>query len=122
MYTISDIIADVERGCLANNMIEDRFSYRIIFFVNESGKGTKHYIDSKYGDLRKSFESIIREHLSVTNNVVIAETTALKNGECIRLQSRSYSFSLDEYFHQIYGKCKSDSENRNITYGRYAML
>lgn len=122
MYTISDVLQDINRGCLANNMIEDRFSYRIIFFVNESGKGTKHYIDSKYGDLRKSLESIIREHLSVTNNVVIAETTALKGGKCVSLLSRSYVFSLEEYFHQINGRCKSDSENRNITYGRYAML
>ena len=122
MFTISDILQDINRSCLANNMIEDRFSYRIIFFVNESGKGTKHYIDSKYGDLRKSLESIIRENLSVTNNVVIAETTALKGGKCVSLLSRSYVFSLEEYFHQINGRCKSDSENRSITYGRYAML
>lgn len=119
MYTISDIIMDIDRGCLANNMIEDRFSYRIIFFVNESGKGTKHYIDSKYDDLRKSLESIIRGYLSITNSIVIAETTALKNGKCVSLLSRSYVFSLEEYFHQIYGRCKSDSENRNIIYGRY---
>lgn len=119
MYTISDIITDIDRGCLANNMIEDRFSYRIIFFVNESGKGTKHYIDSKYDDLRKSLESIIRGYLSITNSIVIAETTALKNGKCVSLLSRSYVFSLEEYFHQIYGRCKSDSENRNIIYGRY---
>lgn len=120
MYTISNIIADIDRGCIANNMIEDRFSYRIVFFVNENGKGTKHYIDSKYNDLRGALESIIREHLSVTNNIVIAETTALKGGKCISLLSRSYAFSLEEYFRQIYGRCKSDSENRNITYGRYA--
>ena len=120
MYTISDIITDIDRGCLSNNMVEDRFSYRIIFFVNENRRGTKRYIDSKYDDLRKSLESIIREHLSITNNIVIAETTALKNGKCVSLLSRSYVFSLEEYFHQIYGRCKSDSENRNITYGRYA--
>lgn len=120
MYTISDILQDIDRGCLANNMTEERFSYRIIFFVNENGKGTKHYIDSGYGDLRKSLESIIRGYLSVTNNIVIAETTALKNGKCVSLLSRSYVFSLEEYFHQIYGTCKSDSGNRNITYSRYA--
>ncbi|MDE7323787.1 MAG: hypothetical protein K2N73_13935 [Lachnospiraceae bacterium] len=120
MYTISNIIADIDRGCLANNMIENRFSYRIIFFVNENGKGTKHYIDTSYDDLRKTLENIIREYLSVTNNIVLAETTALKNGKCVSLLSRSYAFSLEEYFHQIYGRCKSDSENRNITYGRYA--
>ncbi|MDE6619174.1 MAG: hypothetical protein K2K74_01540 [Lachnospiraceae bacterium] len=88
--------------------------------MNENRRGTKRYIDSKYDDLRKSLESIIREHLSITNNIVIAETTALKNGKCVSLLSRSYVFSLEEYFHQIYGRCKSDSENRNITYGRYA--
>ena len=120
MYTISNIIADIDRGCLANNMIENRFSYRIIFFVNENGKGTKHYIDTSYDDLRKTLENIIREYLSVTNNIVLAETTALKNGKCVSLLSRSYAFSLEEYFHQIYGRCKSDNENRNITYGRYA--
>lgn len=120
MYTISNIIADINRGCLSNNMVEDRFSYRIVFFVNENGKGIKHYIDTSYDGLRKSLESIIREYLSVTNNIVVAETTALKNGKCVSLLSRSYAFSLEEYFHQIYGRCKSDNENRNITYGRFA--
>jgi hypothetical protein len=120
MYTISNIIADIDRGCLSNNMVEDRFSYRIVFFVNENGKGIKHYIDTSYDGLRKSLESIIREYLSVTNNIVVAETTALKNGKCVSLLSRSYAFSLEEYFHQIYGRCKSDNENRNITYGRFA--
>lgn len=122
MYTISDVLQDINRGCLANNMIEDRFSYRIVFFVNENGEGKKHYIDTSYDGLRKSLESIIRENLSVTNNVVIAETTALKGEKCVSLLSRSYVFSLEEYFHQINGRYKSDSENRNITYGRYAML
>ena len=120
MYTISNIIADINRGCLSNNMVEDRFSYRIVFFVNENGKGIKHYIDTSYDGLRKSLESIIREYLSVTNNIVVAETTALKNGKCVSLLSRSYAFSLEEYFHQIYGRCKSGNENRNITYGRFA--
>lgn len=122
MYTISDILQDIDRGCLSNNMVEDRFSYRIIFFVNESGKGTKHYIDSKYVDLRKSLESIIREYLSVTNNIVIAETTALKNGRSVCLQSRSYSFSLDEYFRRLNGEDRVNSRNESVMYGRYAVL
>ena len=83
MYTVSDILADIDRGCMANNMIEDMFSYRIIYFVNEGNKGTKHYIDSQYADLRKSLESIVRNNLSLTNNLVIAETTVLKNGKCV---------------------------------------
>ena len=98
MYTISNIISDIDRGCIANNMTEDRFSYRIVFFVNENGKGTKYYIDSKYGDLRKSLESIIRENLSVTNSIVLAAATTRKNGETVSLLSRSYAFSLEEYF------------------------
>ena len=120
MHTVSDIIADIDRGCLSHNMIEDKFSYRIIFFVNEKSNGTKHYIDTKYGDLRKSLENIIKGYLTVTNSVVIAQITALKGGRCVSMLSRSYEFSLDEYFYQIYGRCKSENENRNITYSRYA--
>ena len=121
MFTISDILQDIDRGCLSNNMVEDRFSYRIVFFVNESGKGTKHYIDSRYGDLRKALESIIRGYLSVTNNIVIAETTALKNGRCVCLQSRSYSFSLDEYFRRLQGERRESGRNESVRYGRYAV-
>lgn len=110
MYTISDIIADINRGCMANNMIEDRFSYRIIFFVNDGNRGAKHYIDTQYNGLRKSLESIIRGHLSLTNNVVIAEITVLKNGKSICLQSRAYSFSLDEYFKQIRGEGRETND------------
>ena len=121
MYTISDIISDIDRGCIANNMTEDRFAYRVVFFVNENGKGTKHYIDSKYNDLRGALESIIREHLSVTNNIVIAETTALKNGKCVSLLSRSYVFSLDEYFKRINGEYKDNRQNQSIMLNRYAV-
>lgn len=120
MFTISDIIMDINRGCLSHNMIEDRFSYRIIFFVNEGNNGEKHYIDATYDDLRKSLENIIKGHLTVTNSVVIAQATALKGGKCVSLLGRSYAFSLDEYFYHIYGRCKNDSGNRNITYNRYA--
>ncbi len=120
MYTVSDIIAEIDRGCLSHNMIEDRFSYRIIFFVNEGSSGTKHYIDTTYGDLRKSLENIIKGHLTVTNSVVIAQVTALKERKCVFLLGRSYAFSLDEFFYQMYGRRKNDSGNRNITYNRYA--
>lgn len=121
MFTVTDILTDIDRGCMANNMIEDCFSYRIIFFVNEGNKGTKHYIDAEYGGLRKSLESIIRSHLSLTNRVVIANTTVLKDGKCVCLQSRSYSFSLDGYFKQISGEYKDGNRNGNIMYGRYAV-
>ena len=119
MYTVSDIITDINRGCVANNMVEDRFSYRIIFFVNEGKKGSKYYIDTPYSSLRKSLESIIRKHLSLTNNVVIAETTVINNGKCICLQSRAYSFSLDGYFKQINGECRES--NKSGKYRKYAV-
>lgn len=121
MYTISNIIEDIDRGCLAHNMVEDCFSYRIIFFVNENGKGTKHYTDTLYSGLRKSLEGIIRNHLSLTNSVVIAETTALKYGECVCLQSRSYVFNLDEYFKRVSGEYKDSNRFGNIMYRRYAV-
>ena len=101
MYTVSDIITDINRGCIANNMVEDRFRYRIIYFVNEGNNGSKYYIDTAYNGLRKALENIIRSNLSLTNSIVIAETTVLKNGKSVCLQSRSYSFSLDGYFKQI---------------------
>ena len=103
MYTISDILRDIDRGCTAHNMIEDRFSYRIVYFVNDGHKGTKRYVD-----------------LTLTNTIVIAETTVLKDGKCIRLLSRSYLFSLDEYFKRINGE-RSDNRCGYATYGKYAM-
>ena len=118
MYTISDILMDIDRGCLANNMIEDRFTYRIVYFVNDGNNGKKFYIDSSYRDLRKSLESIIRGNLTLTNNIVIAETTVLKRGKCTCLKSKAYSFSLEEYFKRIKGDCSS---NRNL-YSRYAEI
>lgn len=121
MYTVSDIIADIDRGCMANNMIEDKFSYRIIFYVNEGNKGTRHYIDTKYSDLRKSLESIIRSYLSLANNLVLAQTTVWKNGKCVCLQSKSYSFSLEEYFKQISGESRGN-RSENALYGRYAAV
>lgn len=116
MHTISDIITDINRGCMANNMVEDKFSYRIIFFINERNRSVKHYIDTGYSGLRKSLEEIIRNYLSLENNIVIAGTTVLKNGKCVCLQSKSYSFSLDEYFRQISGERRNN--NRSIMYDR----
>lgn len=121
MFTISDVIADINRGCMVNNMVEDCFSYRIIFFVNEGNKGSKHYIDTGYDGLRESLENIIRGHLSLTNSVVVAQTTVLKNGRCVCLQSRSFAFSLKEYFDQIYGECRNDGRRGNIMYSKYAV-
>lgn len=116
MHTVSDIITDINRGCIANNMVEDRFSYRIVYFVNEREKGSKYYIDTSYSHLRKALEGIIRNHLTVTNNIVIAETTVLKNGKRVCLQSRSYVFSLDEYFRRINGEVKDRSRKENTWY------
>lgn len=117
MYTVSDIISDISRGIMAHNMIENYFSYRIVYFVNSEDKGEKHYIDVLYDGLRMALENIIRGNLSTTNSIVIAAVTVRKDGESVSLLSRAYAFSLDGYFKQISGECR-DSE-RNM-YGRYA--
>lgn len=119
MYTISDILRDIDRGCMAHNMIENRFSYRIVYFVNEQGKSTKHYLDTSYNGLCKALENIIRNNLSLTNSVVISAVTIRKNGKCIQLLSRSYMFSLDEFFKRINGE-RSNDKYRYTTYEKYA--
>lgn len=121
MFTISDIITDINRGIVANNMVETEFSYRVVFFVRESNGSSKHYIDTAYDSLREALESIVKENLSLTNSVVIAQTTVLKNGKSVSLQSRSYGFSLDEYFRRINGECGSNGRRGNFAYGKYAV-
>lgn len=117
MHTISDILRDISKRCMANNLNEACFSYRVIYYTNEHGVGTKHYEDCSYDDLRKTLESIIRENITLTNSVSVAQTTVRKHGKCVCLQSKSYSFSLNEYFRQLTGK----DEKRNNTYNnRYA--
>ena len=113
MLTISNILQDVDKGCAIHNLNESCFSYRILFFVNEGGTGMKHHADSTYEGLRKTLESIIRENISLTNSVVIAQTTVRKNGKCVCLQSRSYMFNLDEYFKQIIGRKEKVYVNDN---------
>lgn len=120
MFTISDILQDVNRGCMAHNMIEDRFSYRIIYFVNDGNKGTKHYIDTLYSGLRMALENIIRNNLSLTNTIVISAVTVRKNGKGIQLLSRSYAFSLDGYFQQINGNCQKNRVGY-VGCGKYAV-
>ena len=114
MYTISNVMEDIGRGCMIHNLNEDCFSYRIIYFVNENGVGTKHYIDTTYSGLRKALENIIRNNISMTNKIAIANVTILKGGNSICLLSRSYAFSLDEYFWQIVGK--REKENKTVNY------
>lgn len=121
MYTITNIVEDINRGCLAHNMVEDRFSYRIAFSINEGKKSSKRYIDTAYDDLWKTLENIIRNNLSLTNTVVITQTIVLINGRCVCLQSRSYSFSLEEFFLKIKGEDKDSSRNQRIVYSKYAI-
>lgn len=117
MFTISDIMADISRGCARNNLNENAFSYRIIYYTNERGVGTKHYENCSYDDLRKTLEAIVKNNLSLTNTLVIAQTTILLNGHCVCLQSRSYGFSLEEYFKQLTGRYRDGNKNRNVMYG-----
>lgn len=120
MFTISNIIEDIDRGCAANNMVETEFSYRVVFFVREGNKSSKHYIDTAYDGLRETLESIVKDYLSLTNNIIIAAVTVRKGGKSVSLQSRSYGFSLDEYFQMINGGCRDDRRRGNIMCGRYA--
>lgn len=119
MFTISNIIEDIDRGCAVHNMVEAEFSYRIVFFVREGNKSSKHYIDTAYDGLRETLESIVKENLSLTNSIVVAQTTVRKGGQQICLQSHSYGFSLDEYFRRINGECGDNG--RRSGYNRYAM-
>ncbi len=119
MFTISNIVGDIDRGIMANNMVETEFSYRVIFFVRDDNGSSKHHIDTAYDGLRETLESIVKENLSLTNSVIIAAVTVLKGGKSVCLQSRSYGFSLDEYFRQINGECGDGGRRGN--YNRYAV-
>ena len=119
MFTISNIVDDINRGIMANNMVETEFSYRVVFFVREGNRSSKHHIDTAYDGLRGTLESIVKENLSLTNSVVIAAVTVRKGGKSVCLQSRSYGFSLDEYFRRINGECGDNGRRGN--YNRYAV-
>lgn len=113
MYTISDILQDIDRGCAANNMAETEFSYRLVYFINIGNRGGKHYSDTRYDGLRQSLENIIRGNLTTTNTIVISAVTARKSGETVSLTSRSYAFSLDGYFKQIAGRKEKEYISNN---------
>lgn len=116
MYTVSSIVEDIQRGILAHNMVEDCFSYRIVYFVNENDIGRKCYVDTSYGGLRTALENIIRGNLTTTNTVVVAAVTVRKDREIVSLLSKSYKFNLDGYFRQIIGE--KENEYKNINYRR----
>lgn len=124
MYTISSVLQNISRGCMIHNLNEDYLSYRIVYFVNENGKGTKYYVNTSYSELREVLENIIRDHLSLSNSVVIAQTTILKNGKCVRLQSRPYTFCLDGYFQQLVGNDSVEEEKgyEKRRYGLYTKI
>lgn len=103
MNTVADIIKDISRGCTANNMVEEKFVYQIIFYINANGRGCQRTVDCYYRELRRVLESIIKDNLTLTNNIVIANTVARKNGKWVQLQSKGYYFSLEEYFKLIRG-------------------
>ena len=113
MFTVSDILLDVDGRILANNMIETCFSYRLIYFVNFEDKREKHYIDTRYDDLREALEKIIRGNLTTTNTVVISAVTTLKEGKCVSLLSRAYGFNLNEYFWKVCGEKEKEYVSNN---------
>lgn len=116
MITISDILLNVERGCLVHNMAENEFSYRIMFCVHNGNKRTRKYVDTSYANLRNTLENIIRGNLTITNTVMVENVTVRKDGKSVCLLNRSYSFCLDGYFEQIIGK--REKEYKTANYGR----
>lgn len=121
MYTISSILTDIDRHCIINNLNEDKFLYRITYYINERNTGRKYYADAAYKDLRKTMESIIRNNLTLENSISISSVTVQKNRKFICLLSRVYSFDLCDYFQQITGNGRNGNKKRYASYGRYAV-
>lgn len=113
MNTVPDIILDINRGCLANNLIEDKFRYRLVYFVSEGDKSSKHYVDTPYDGLWEALGNIIRGNLTATNAVIIAAVTVRKNGESISLLNRAYGFDLSGYFRKI---CEAKEKDNMISF------
>lgn len=113
MYTTYEIILDFKRGCLAHNIIEDRFIYRISYYVNRDRVGIRHHCTACYGELQQAIVGIIKKHLTWETDVVITGITARKGTETIKLLSRSYPFSLEKYFAYIEGSAYHEKINRN---------
>ena len=116
MFTVTDILQDVQRGIMAHNMVETECSYRVVYFINFENGSEKHYIDTRYDGLRAALESIVKKNLTTTNTVVLAAITTRRNGEVVSLLSRAYPFSLSEYFRQIVGE--KEKEYKTVNYGR----
>ena len=110
MNTVADIVKDISRGCTANNIVEEKFVYQIIFYINANGRGCQRTVDCYYRELRRVLEEIIKDNLTLTNNIVIANTVARKNGKWVQLQSKGYYFSLEEYFKLIRGDGQGNRE------------
>ena len=121
MYTVSSILNDVDRGIVAHNMIENYFSYRVVYFINFENRSEKHYIDTRYDGLRETLENIIRRNLTTINTVVISAVTVRKNGESVSLLNRAYGFNLSEYFRQICEESMERNRSGKISYNRYAV-
>ncbi len=119
MITLSDILGDIQRGILAHNMNEDKFTYRITYFVYEDGKSIKHCVDTSYNGLRNAMVSIIRKNLSVTNSIIISAVTVRKDGKSVYLLNRKYSFNLEEYFQRVLGN--GQNRNKRVAYRKHGM-
>lgn len=121
MYTVSSILNDVDRGIMAHNMIENYFSYRVVYFINFENRSEKYCIDTRYDGLRETLENIIRRNLTTINTVVISAVTVRKNGESVSLLNRAYGFNLSEYFRQICEESMERNRSGKISYNRYAV-
>ncbi len=121
MYTLSDIEKEISRGCIANNLIEENFRYRISYYVNTGNVGERYYIDAEYMRLKDALEWIIKDNLTLQNSVVIAGVTVLNGRRCIRLLNRKYYFALDDYFARISGEWTLRVSEHDILCGKCAI-
>lgn len=113
MFTLTDILQDLNRGCMVHNLNEDKFTYRIVYFVNGECNRRKYYKDTTYRNLRYSLEHIVKENLGVENTVVLAAITTRKDGKTVQLLNRTYKFDLKEYFCWIIGEKRKKYKNCN---------
>ena len=112
MLTIKEIISDVERGCLANNIVEEKFLYHISYCIKRGEVRKKQYCTADFRGMQQAIAEIIKKNLTLENDIVITDISTNKGAEKIRLLRRSYPFSLEKYFEIIEGRANNGKINR----------
>ena len=66
--------------------------------MNDENKGTKFRVDTSYDGLRESLENIIRDNLTTTNSLVIAEVTVRKDKQSISYSAKRMGSAWTDIF------------------------